>query len=39
MHTLDMKLKALIAYGVEKWGIWLTMDQAYKTKAKEIEKN
>eukprot|EP00256_Glycine_max_P050947 XP_006606638.1 uncharacterized protein LOC102663497 [Glycine max] len=38
MHTPDMKLKALIAYGVEKWGIRLTMDQAYKTKVKGMEK-
>ncbi|XP_028227169.1 uncharacterized protein LOC114408346 [Glycine soja] len=38
MHTLDMKLKALVAYVVEKWGFRLSMDQAYRTKVKAMEK-
>ena len=38
MHTLDMKLKALVAYAVEKWGFRLSMDQAYKTKVEAMEK-
>ena len=28
MHTPNMKLKALVAYAVEKWGFRLSMDQA-----------
>ena len=39
MHTLDIKLKSLIAYGVEKWGIRLAVDQAYKANVRAMEKN
>ena len=38
MHSLDMKLKTLVAYAVEKWGFRLSMDQAYRTKVKAMEK-
>ena len=38
MHTLNMKLKFLIAYAIEKWGFRLTMDQAYRTKVRAMEK-
>jgi len=33
-----MKLKALVAYAVEKWGFRLSMDQAYRAKVKAMEK-
>ena len=33
-----MKLKVLIAYAIEKWGFRLTMDQAYRTKVRAMEK-
>ena len=38
MHTPDMKLKVLITYTIEKWGIRLTMDQAYKAKVRAMVK-
>ena len=38
MHTPDMKLKALVAYAIEMWGFRLSMDQAYRTKVKAMEK-
>ena len=33
-----MKLKVLIAYAIEKWGFRLSMDQAYRTKVRAMEK-
>jgi len=38
MHTPNMKLKALVAYAVEKWGFRLSMDQTYRTNVKAMEK-
>ena len=38
MHSPNMKLKALVAYAVEKWGFRLSMDQAYRAKVKAMEK-
>ena len=38
MLTPDVKLKALIAYGVEQWGIRFTMDQTYRAKVRTMEK-
>ncbi|XP_058757121.1 uncharacterized protein LOC131630348 [Vicia villosa] len=36
-HTPEMKTKGLIAERVEKWGVNLSVDQAYRAKKKEIE--
>ncbi|KAH1203673.1 hypothetical protein GmHk_17G049849 [Glycine max] len=38
MHSPDMRLKALVAFALEKWGFRLSMDQAYRAKVKAIEK-
>ncbi|KAH1260879.1 hypothetical protein GmHk_02G003885 [Glycine max] len=37
-EDVKFKLKALIAYAVEKWGFILTMDQAYIAKVRAMEK-
>ncbi|XP_058725528.1 uncharacterized protein LOC131596807 [Vicia villosa] len=36
-HTPEMKTKGLIAEAVEKWGVKLSVDQAYRAKKKAIE--
>jgi len=38
MHSLDMRLKALVAYALGKWGFRLSMDQVYRAKVKTMEK-
>eukprot|EP00256_Glycine_max_P068192 XP_025982787.1 uncharacterized protein LOC102664952 isoform X1 [Glycine max] len=38
MHSPDMRLKALVAFALEKWGFKLSMDQAYRAKVKAMEK-
>ncbi|KAG4958259.1 hypothetical protein JHK82_034924 [Glycine max] len=38
MHSPDMRLKALVAFALEKWGFRLSMDQAYRAKVKAMEK-
>ncbi|XP_058741784.1 uncharacterized protein LOC131614177 [Vicia villosa] len=36
-HTPEMKTKGLIAEAMEKWGVKLSVDQAYRAKKKAIE--
>ncbi|CAJ2628837.1 unnamed protein product [Trifolium pratense] len=36
-HTPEMKVKGLIALAIEKWGVKLSHDQAYRAKLKAIE--
>ncbi|KAH1232845.1 hypothetical protein GmHk_09G025420 [Glycine max] len=38
MHSPDMRLKAIVAYALEKWGFRMSMDQAYRAKVKAMEK-
>ena len=36
-HTPELKTKGLIAIGIEKWGVKLSMNQAYRAKKRAIE--